>query len=61
MIAPGTASLGDRVWNGTNVNGIQDAGEVGIAGVTINLYTGDGSMVATTTTDANGARICSVI
>jgi hypothetical protein len=29
------ATLGDRVWEDTNANGVQDAGEAGIAGVTV--------------------------
>jgi hypothetical protein len=33
-----TASIGDRVWLDTNGNGIQDAGEAGMDGVTVNLY-----------------------
>ncbi|MCW5614303.1 MAG: hypothetical protein KIT32_04220 [Rhodocyclaceae bacterium] len=32
-----TASLGDRVWVDSNANGVQDAGEVGKAGVTVEL------------------------
>ncbi|MBX3678894.1 MAG: hypothetical protein KF710_01820 [Rhodocyclaceae bacterium] len=34
-----TASIGDRVWVDSNANGVQDAGEVGKAGVTVELYT----------------------
>jgi protocatechuate 3,4-dioxygenase beta subunit len=48
------AALGDRVWNDANQNGIQDNGEPGIEGVTVKLYTCDGTFVAETTTDANG-------
>ncbi|WP_198320983.1 SdrD B-like domain-containing protein [Azohydromonas aeria] len=48
------ASLGDRVWEDTNGNGQQDAGEAGIAGVTVNLRNAAGTIVATTTTDAQG-------
>ena len=33
------ASLGDRVWNDTNQDGVQDAGEAGRAGVQVELYT----------------------
>lgn len=33
------ASLGNRVWNDANANGLQDAGETGRAGVTVELYT----------------------
>ncbi len=65
--AAGTASLGDRVWNDLNSNGTQDAGEQGIAGVTVNLYedaNGDGVLtggeltaVRTVVTDAFGNYI----
>ena len=49
------AALGDFVWNDANANGIQDAGEPGIAGVTVHLMNAAGtSVLATTTTDANG-------
>jgi uncharacterized repeat protein (TIGR01451 family) len=34
----GSASVGDRVWADTNGDGIQDSGELGIAGVTVALY-----------------------
>ena len=46
-----TGAIGDFVWNDANENGIQDAGEAGIAGVTVTL---GGAASATTTTDANG-------
>ena len=45
--------IGNRVWIDTNRNGIQDAGESGIAGVTVDLYEGS-TKVGTTTTDVNG-------
>jgi uncharacterized repeat protein (TIGR01451 family) len=48
------ASLGDFVWNDTNRNGIQDAGELGVAGVQVTLYDASGNVIATTNTDANG-------
>jgi len=49
------ASLGDYVWNDLNHNGVQDAGEPGIGGVTVTLYDATGATVqATTTTDAYG-------
>ena len=51
---PTTASIGDRVWEDMNANGIQDAGEAGIAGVTVKLLNGAGAVVATTTTNASG-------
>jgi protocatechuate 3,4-dioxygenase beta subunit len=48
------ASLGDRVWEDANGNGQQDAGEAGIAGVTVSLRDAAGAVVATATTDADG-------
>jgi uncharacterized repeat protein (TIGR01451 family) len=51
---PPTYCLGDFFWNDLNQNGIQDAGEAGIAGVTVQLYNCAGALIATTTTDANG-------
>ncbi len=48
------AHIGDRVWFDANGNGLQDAGEAGIAGVTVQLKNAVGSVVATTTTDNNG-------
>ena len=46
--------IGNRVWADTDANGIQDPGEAPIAGVTLNLYNGAGTLVGTTVTDANG-------
>lgn len=51
---PATASVGDRVWLDTDGDGIQDANEVGVSGVTVTLYNNLGVVVATTVTDANG-------
>ena len=52
-LAPCTSSIGDRVWDDLNANGIQDAGEPGISGVVVRLFDG-ATQIATTTTDANG-------
>ena len=54
--APAPASLGDRVWNDANRNGIQDAGEAGVPNVTITLLSGctGGTVVRTATTNAGG-------
>ncbi|MCD5380873.1 carboxypeptidase regulatory-like domain-containing protein, partial [Candidatus Gracilibacteria bacterium] len=49
-----TGSLGDRVWVDTNADGIQDAGEMGVQGVTVELLDENSDVVATTTTDENG-------
>ncbi len=52
------ATIGDKVWNDTNGNGIQDAGEPGVPDVTVTLYAGDGTtVIATTTTDGAGNYI----
>ncbi len=49
------SSLGDRVWNDTNANGIQDNDETGVDGVTVNLYqVGNPTAIATTTTAGGG-------
>jgi len=48
------AHLGDRIWEDTNANGQQDAGEAGIAGVTVQLKDAGGNVIASTSTDANG-------
>ncbi len=47
-------SIGDKVFNDANGNGIQDAGELGITGVTVQLKNSAGTVIATTNTDANG-------
>ena len=41
----GTASIGNRVWNDLNNNGLQDAGEPGIQGVTVELLDGNGNSI----------------
>ena len=52
------ASIGDFVWNDANHNGIQDAGEAGIANITVQLYNcSSNSLVATTTTNASGSYL----
>jgi hypothetical protein len=48
------AHLGDFVFEDKNGNGIQDAGEPGIAGVTVTLCDANGNALGTTTTGANG-------
>lgn len=46
--------IGNLVWSDENNNGVQDADEVGLAGVDISLYNAAGTLLATTTSDANG-------
>ena len=53
-------TIGDYVWNDSNGNGIQNAGETGIGGVTLTLTgtngTG-GSVTDHATTSASGAYL----
>jgi hypothetical protein len=54
--------VGDCVWNDLNTNGIQDAGEPGVAGATVELFrstdatvgNADDVSLGTTTSDASG-------
>jgi hypothetical protein len=50
-------SISDKVWNDVNGNGLQDAGELGIAGVTVTLRNNSNNTIATTKTDAFGNYI----
>ncbi|VED63385.1 antiadhesin Pls [Staphylococcus delphini] len=51
---PPTRNIGDKVWEDTNKDGIQDADEPGIANVTVTLKDADGNVVDTRVTDTNG-------
>ncbi|MDB5250383.1 MAG: hypothetical protein JWQ40_4777 [Segetibacter sp.] len=51
----GSASIGDFVWLDNNGNGIQDAGERGIEGATVSLFSPTDTI--TTTTDVDGHYI----
>ncbi len=48
------ASIGDFVWLDANGNGVQDAGEPGLDGVTVQLYNDADVLQATTTTSGGG-------
>ena len=52
--AAGTAVIGDTVWSDIDGDGLQDPGEVGIAGVSLDLLNDLGNVVDTVTTDASG-------
>ena len=56
VYAPGTLSIGNRVWNDANDNGLQDAGEAGISGVTVQLFQG-ATQVGATVTNALGEYV----
>jgi len=51
---PGVATIGDIVFEDLNGDGIQDIGEPGVAGVTVQVLDGAGNTVDTLVTDANG-------
>jgi hypothetical protein len=48
-------AIGNRVWRDSDRDGIQDAGEPGLAGVTVILYNASGAPTAVTATDASGS------
>ncbi|MFO0802292.1 MAG: SdrD B-like domain-containing protein [Gemmataceae bacterium] len=51
----GTAAFGNFVWLDSNGNGLQDGGEPGIDGITVQLLDAGGAVVAQTTTAGGGA------
>ena len=53
------AAIGDRVWFDANRNGVQDAGEDGVQGVTVRLLDCAGNVLATTTTNLSGLYLFS--
>jgi hypothetical protein len=48
-----TGKIGDLVWKDMNKNGLQDSGEAGIGGVTVELRIG-ATVLKSTTTDSSG-------
>ncbi len=52
---PVPGSIAGRVFVDVDGDGLPDAVDVGIAGVTIQLFDASGALIATTTTDATGA------
>jgi len=46
-------TIGSRVWHDNNANGVQDAGELGMPGVVVELLQGT-TVITSATTDANG-------
>ena len=53
------ASIGNFVWLDLDRDGMQDAGEPGLAGVTVLLLSPNGTVLQSTTTDANGQYLFS--
>ncbi|MBC1210627.1 hypothetical protein HB815_06780 [Listeria booriae] len=54
VVSEKVGELKSFVFEDTNKNGTQEAGEAGVPGATVQLHGADGSVVATQTTDANG-------
>ncbi|MBD3257215.1 DNRLRE domain-containing protein, partial [candidate division GN15 bacterium] len=52
--APETAAIGDLVWYDDDMDGIQDEGEIGVAGIPVSLFDCEDNFVAMTTTDSDG-------
>ncbi|MEM7128152.1 MAG: SdrD B-like domain-containing protein [Chloroflexota bacterium] len=52
LLAP--IEIGNRVWNDTDGDGIQDPGEAGIGGVVVTLHAPNGTQLASATTDSQG-------
>jgi hypothetical protein len=47
-------SIGNAVWWDNDNDGVKDAGEIGIGGISLSLLNSSGIEIATTTTDKNG-------
>lgn len=59
-VTPCGGSIGDRVWQDNNANGVQDAGEPGINGVELVLYKDNGDGVFNAASDSRkGTQITS--
>jgi SdrD B-like domain/HYR domain/PA14 domain/Secretion system C-terminal sorting domain len=54
QVVGGTQSIGDKVFNDLNNNGLQDPGEPGVQYVGVNLTTATGGYIGWAGTDANG-------
>jgi len=59
--SPTLAAIGNRVWEDLDADGAQGAGEPGIPGVTVNLYSqlSPGTILSTTTTGPTGEYLFS--
>ena len=55
--ASNTAVIGDRIWSDADGDGVQDAGEAGIGGVTVQLKNAGGTVVDTVTTAPDGSYL----
>ena len=55
------SSIGNRVWLDANLNGIQDGGEGGFEGVTVELLTAAGASQGTVQTGVDGSYVFSAV
>ncbi len=51
----GPGTIGGTVFNDLNADGVQDGGDAGLSGQTVNLLNASGATIATTVTGTNGA------
>lgn len=51
------AAIGDYVWLDTNLNGLQDPSEGGVANITVSLYDISGDLISSTITNERGFYI----
>lgn len=56
---PAPLQIGNRLWIDADNDGEQDPGETPLSGVTVNLYNGSNSLVATTSTNSSGEYLFS--
>ncbi|MCP3929356.1 MAG: T9SS type B sorting domain-containing protein [Bacteroidetes bacterium] len=49
-----TGSVNGRVWNDVNKNGIIDTGELGLEGVTVQIFQSNGTFISTALSDSDG-------
>ncbi|MCK5457829.1 MAG: carboxypeptidase regulatory-like domain-containing protein, partial [Melioribacteraceae bacterium] len=54
VICDDKSTLGDRVWDDVNKNGIQDIGENGIANVDVKLFNKNDNLIKSALTDSDG-------
>ncbi|MEZ4992307.1 MAG: GEVED domain-containing protein [Saprospiraceae bacterium] len=51
---PAVPEIGNRIWVDVDADGIQDPSESGLGGVAVNLFSEDGTLLASTTTGPDG-------
>ncbi len=56
---PAPIQIGNIVWLDLDKDGVYDAGETPLSGVTVQLYNSSGTLISSTTTDSNGQYLFS--